>query len=288
MSLQKAYDLRLDRILLDAIPQIEREALLLAGKAGIGAEVRRTQLAGSKVALHRAVAALWRAIGATIRAGTQEAAAMAVEKSFDWDTALLRRAFPRNSDREAMRAYLLASAGRGVEAVVARSVRSYVPLSTRVYRNDNRSRKLLEARINAALASGASATDLARSIRDLINPRTPGGISYAAKRLGRTELNNAYHAMSIEHNSDKPWVQSMAWALSKSHPKPDVCDLLALRGPYPPGQVPAKPHPHCLCYVYPVLLDEKQFDRLLAAGTFDRYFEDSYGRGGNAAGRQLA
>lgn len=129
-------------------------------------------------------------------------------------------------------------------------------LSPRVFKNSALSSGALERTIRAGIIQGLSAEELARNVRQYVSARTPGGVGYAAMRLARTELNNAFHeAQKLE--AQAPWVRGVKWNLSGTHPtgKPDKCDQYAMQdvhdmgpGLYPPDRVPDKPHPQCLCY----------------------------------------
>ena len=102
-------------------------------------------------------------------------------------------------------------------------------------------------------------------------------------RLARSEINNAFHAISVNHNVEKPWVEGMRWHLSRSHPKPDDCDKFAKGGPKgdgvyrPPSNTPRKPHPHCFCYVTPEVPTEDAFLDRLIAGNYDDYLNSKLG-----------
>ena len=153
--------------------------------------------------------------------------------------------------------------------------RSYQPLSVRVYRNEELSKGLVDRTINMALIQGKSAKELAADVVGLINPDVPGGVSYSALRLGRTELNNAFHATAVHHHGDQPWVKGMEWHLSSSHPRSDVCNSLV--GEYAPGKTPGKPHPNCFCYVTPISIAEDQFIDRYKKGEFDSAIDDLLG-----------
>lgn len=219
---------------------------------------------------------MWRQIGNLIRAGRFEAQAEALNASFDWDEVLLKRVYKDPKKRAAMRAYLLASADKNVDAMIIRVLKSQRPLSAKVYKAQALSRGQLDRAINSALARGASADEMAKVVRDFINPNTPGGAPYAARRLARTEINNAYHAQSIQEQQGKPWVQAMEWHLSKSHRVPDLCNKYAEIKEYPVDGVPDKPHPQCFCYVIPKTISADEFDKLFLAGGYRTWIESKY------------
>lgn len=283
VALQARYDVRIDQLLQNALEDALAQFNALAGKAGIGAAVRRTQLTQARASLHRVLRAFWQQAGDLIRAGREDAAAAALEASFDWDETLLRRAFPDPEDRDQMRRYLVNSADRDIEAMLKRVFDTAVPLSQRVWQTQALANGQIDRAIDSGIARGSSAADIANAVRDFVNPRTPGGLTYASKRLGRTELNNAFHGMSIEHNLDKPWNTGQRWHTSGRHPKLDLCDTNARRdnglgpGVFALGQVPGKPHPQCLCYITPETMSVDEFNQRYRRGEFDAYMQSTYG-----------
>jgi hypothetical protein len=106
-------------------------------------------------------------------------------------------------------------------------------------------------------------------------------MSYAAMRLGRTELNNAFHTTTRNHWAATPFVPYMKWSLSGSHPRPDICNGYAEdthvrngeAGVFDANEVPDKPHPQCLCYVSPVTMDDDEFVQQFHAGRFDSWVD---------------
>jgi hypothetical protein len=145
------------------------------------------------------------------------------------------------------------SGGRplAIDAAMARiQGKSYRPLSTRVYRTQQLVKGQVNRMINQHLARGSSGRELARDIRQFVKPSAPGGLRGASLRLGRTELNNAFHAVSIDQAQKNPYVTGMVWHLSGSHPRPDACNDYEEQF-FRPYEVPNKPHPNCFCYVTP-------------------------------------
>lgn len=119
----------------------------------------------------------------------------------------------------------------------------------------------------------------------MIDPSTPGGVSYAAKRLGRTELNNAFHTTQQASAEVNPFVMALRWNLSLSHKKPDRCDELAdghsrgkTSGIYLPSDLPRKPHPQCLCYTTNEMMDEDEFLNLVSNPDYLDGLIDEYGQ----------
>lgn len=267
---QMVVDVQLRKVLRAAIKSLDAEIARLAAARGIGRQVRIAQLT-----LTREMMTSWRDIGDVIERGILESAEDITKVHSAFDRALMRR-LGAKMDAQFGRS-LLATAQGGLESYISRSHHSYT-LSERVYRNGRKSISIVEGLIDQGLLTGRSAREIARMVHGYINPRTPGGMSYAAMRLGRTELNNAFHETSIRMADEDPFVQSVKWNLSRSHPKPDICNELAMKvtkrggnpGEYRPGDVPRKPHPQCLCFTTTVPISDEQFLRNINAGKYDQ------------------
>lgn len=276
LVIQAQFDKKLDKILLEAAQDAAAAAKKLEAKPGIGAAVRRAQIAGAKGAIAKVLSDMWRQIGNMIRAGRFEAQAEALNATFDWDEVLLKRVYPEKAKLDAMRKYLLASADKNVDAMITRVLKTQKPLSAKVYRASALAKGQLDRAINSALARGASTDEIVKVVREFIRPDVPGGVTYAARRLARTEINNAYHAQSIEAQQGKPWVMAMEWHLSKSHRVPDLCNVYAKVKEYPVDQVPDKPHPQCFCYVIPKTVSPEDFEKQFLAGAYRTWVESNY------------
>lgn len=134
-------------------------------------------------------------------------------------------------------------------------------LSDRVWRAGVRSRERLDALLAEQVRAGAGSLDIARQVERFLLPnraplRTmkPYGrdASFDGMRLARTEIAAAHGRAALAAARANPYVTSMAWRLSASHPKQDICDDYAASGPYPLGDVPSyPPHPQCLCVLVP-------------------------------------
>ena len=81
---------------------------------------------------------------------------------------------------------------------------------------------------------------------------------YRLKVISQTENARAYHLAQIEITKDNPYIVGYQWRLSRSHPRPDICDVYANvdyglgKGVFPKDKVPRqKAHPLCLCYLLP-------------------------------------
>lgn len=80
-----------------------------------------------------------------------------------------------------------------------------------------------------------------------------------AMRLTRTETNIAYRRADHERWQQMDFVLGQRVQLSKSHPKPDICDKL--QGDYPKEFVFDGWHPQCFCFVTPILADDDELKR---------------------------
>lgn len=196
---------------------------------------------------------------------------------------VLFSAIGQGSVVQQLRNSLTAGLNQTIDVAISRMTVSAVPLAERIYQSSLWANGVLQKRINSALLRGLSAREFAKEARSWFDPSVPGGTRYAAMRLARTEINNAFHATSVMQAQEKPWITSVKWHLSRSHPKPDNCDALAKGGPkgdgvYPKMEVPRKPHPQCFCFVTPVSLDEDEFLDGLVAGKYDQYLRQKLGQ----------
>lgn len=278
---QRLADADLLRLLREASRDIKRQINAVASRRGIGAAVRAEQLRTIQRAMLRQQALIFRRLGNIIQARRAEAAARAVNLQTRIDVTLLQNA-GRSVDARALQAAATRGLETQIEVAITRMTQSRVNLSQRIYRNEVWMGDRVQAKINSALARGLTAREFAAEAIDWFDPNTKGGVRYAAMRLARTEINNAFHAMAINRAAEAPWVEAMQWRLSRSHPRPDTCDVYAHGGTrgdgkYRPEDVPRKPHPHCFCYVVPVVTDEDEFLDRLVAGQYDGYI-NSYNR----------
>ena len=262
------------RDLEDAAAEAQRRINKLETRNGIGSVVERAQLAMVKRELHTVQRELWLLVNRRMRAAPAriaEAAALAEEQI----EQVLFRALGQDVPEElvsAQRAYAEAT----VRTYLARGENG-IGLSERVYRTRKLSEGLVDRVINREILLGRNWQQLAKAVRPMIDPKTPGGVSYAAKRLARTELNNAFHTSQKALAAENPWVTAQQWNLSRSHPKADQCDDLARKhdrgleaGQYKIGNVPSKPHPQCLCYLTEVVVSEDDFFDILLETPIDK------------------
>lgn len=258
------------KTLADARADASRRLTKLANKPGVGAEVQRAQLSSIRQQLLIVQRELWSELGQEVRdagRGVAEAAAQAVDAM---DRGLFASAGQRMP--EALVRAHQAYAEQVVETYFSR-MQNGISLSDQVYKSRDLSQGWVDRAVNRTILQGGSWKDLMQRVLPMIDPDVPGGVSYAAKRLARTELNNAFHTTQVRVAQRNPWVTGQQWHLSRKHPKADVCDPYANEvhydggqpGVYEKGNTPSKPHPQCYCYVSSVTVSEDEFfDRLLS------------------------
>jgi hypothetical protein len=269
-------DRELTRLLAEAARDAHNAAERLARSKKFGAMSRAAQQRLIERELHLQMRALWEGIGHLTIFGEKDAARAAIE-SLDF---LQNRLFRQAGDLGDFRRSLLRSAESGIDSYISRQ-ENLLPLSRRIYGNDLLGRNTITKTINKALLRGLSASELAQEVSGLIRPGVRGGVTYAAQRLARTEINNAFHFSQIRYTREMPWVEGYKWHLSGSHPRPDQCNVYADknhdgigRGVFKKSNVPGKPHPNCLCYLTTVTAAPGKFERQLRAGSYDRYMRD--------------
>lgn len=284
LVLQRALDRDVLAALRASASNIEAELRRLQARSGIGAAVRREQLVHSQVVIHNEMARYWAGVGDTVEAARATAAAEGAQTILDGSRDGLSQVFSA-AELTYMTESTRQQAARGVEVLQERlSGSSHVPLAQSVYDNAALTNGHVDEIINNALARGASAADLAKDVRGFINPNTPGGVRYASMRLGRTELNNAFHANQVRQAQAQPWTTGVKWNLSGSHPTPDECNDYAdqehikgeAAGVFRPNEVPAKPHPNCLCYLTNEDVGRDEFVNQFFNGQYNEYLEERY------------
>lgn len=278
---QKA-NVQVVQIMRDAMRDIDVQLADLAGREGVGAIVRQTQLSAARVAILRRLGAAWGELGEVIEVQAVAASLEASRANARWDEDLLKRMGLTADQRKAFQAGLEQQTRNAVQMAMNRAWdttgTTNITLSERVYQSALHTSGLVDRKVNSALARGLNWREFSNEVKGMINPNTPGGVSYSAKRLARTEINNAFHYAQIQNSNQKPWVKGMRWRLSGSHPKEDVCDRMARDnsadlgpGVYEKTDVPKKPHPQCLCTIIPEVLSEEEFVRRMQSGEFNDY-----------------
>src|SRR5690606_16622393 len=136
--------------------------------------------------------------------------------------------------------------------------------------------------IEQCVNEGLSAVEFSRAVEQYLLKPGPawttkikpsitgrGSIKWNALRLARTETNNALRLAHALGAQTSVIVKGIRWALSRSHPEYDICDIWATQdlyglgpGVYPPDKLPPG-HPNCLCYLVDVLYQGQELiDRL--------------------------
>lgn len=269
LNVQTKMDTKLRAILVEAAIDAARKILRLAKTPGIGARTREAQLALFLKYLKDEQTELWvNTIQPLIESYIPQSAQAAESAAAYIDDVL------RTAVGDAQAEFLLD--GIKVQARIAQQfdLSSRVQrLSRRVWRNVDVNTARVQKVVQKHLITGSvNPRELANDVRRFIDPSTPGGSSYAAMRLARTEINGAFHDRQRAIAVERPWVKGTKWNLSRSHPKEDICDRLAKghsegkpRGVYIPEEIPDKPHPQCLCYQTYELLPERDMVDLLRA-----------------------
>lgn len=261
-TIQASVDADMRRVLEAAARNIQRRIQRLG--VGIGAEVRAAQLRLALAQITRIIGTTWTGDVLDITAAGRKAAAEAAEAATETLTAVAYTALPPDVAKTLMDG-LEAAAQSAIRNAFARVPRE---LSRRVYSHAALSQRLVSATITEGLASGLSARELAGDVYQYISPTTPGGMSYAAMRLSRTEINNAFHERQ-RAGGRRPGVKAVQWNLSGSHKVPDECNVYAAHKPYAPDDVPDKPHPQCFCFLTYIMMTPAEFQQALADGSFD-------------------
>lgn len=270
LGVQRAHDRILRQILTEAATDASKRLRAIKGE-GIGAQVKRAQLS-IQIEQFR----MWKDIETLTERSMLKAAVTATD-----DVAALLAELSASAGvatPEVLLQGMQQAARLTVSNLISRGING-VPLSDRVYKNAVLSNGRIDRIINSALLRNASPREIASLVKGFIHPNTPGGASYAAMRLGRSEVNNAFHTTSIRHYDEQPWINASKWNLSGSHPKADECDEYANEthmprgkpGVYSTDDIPSKPHPQCFCYITPVTMSDAEFIRAFNRGDFDAY-----------------
>lgn len=266
----KETDAALLRLLADAADDARSRAQALAAR---GAAARGAEYSLRARALHQSMRQLWEGVGYLTIFGEKKVADAAISAS-----ELLQSRYYSNMSPFA-RLMMEYQARSGLDSYISRRENT-LALSNRVYGNLNLWTKKVDKEISIGLLQGQSAKEIGERVQTLINPKVMGGVRYAAMRLGRTELANAFHTTTIRHTREMPWVRAYKWNRSSSHKHADVCDDYARNdhsglgpGVFKKANVPGKPHPQCLCYLTVVGMSEDEFVKAYKAGRFNSYFK---------------
>lgn len=279
-----ATEKEINRILREAGKEAAARVRSLGARGTFGSQVRAAQLS----AVHSVIDEAFISIGKEVADRKEQVARIASELSNTGIGTALREA---GYTEQQVMAYLrgsVASAQANVERAVMRMNNFRYEYSERVYRSDVLAKGWLDNAVNKGIAQGQSADELAKTVQKWVSPNTPGGANYAAKRLARTEINAAFHASSAAKYQGQPWVFGTKWNLSGSHSRTDECDDLAEDahmvggepGVFAPEDVPAQPHPNCLCFITPEVESDEVFSQRLLNGDYDTYVRQNIMLGG--------
>lgn len=255
----------LSRILEATAKRIRRRVERLP--VGIGGEIRAAQLRLVLSEIRRLQRVMWRDQIDGVTQAAVDAAVEAGESAIETMTRVAYAALPEDV-ADALVDGLRLSAQSGLKSDAARRKRE---LSSRVWKQESLHSGKVEDLIRQGLISGLSAKELARDVYEHVSPSTPGGASYAAMRLARTEINNAFHERQLE-GANRPGVTAVKWNLSGSHKVPDKCNVYAAHGGnghWPKDEVPEKPHPQCFCFLTYVMMEAGKFADAFERGDFD-------------------
>lgn len=284
LGVQVKVDREMAKILMGAAKEAERIVGGIQGSKGAASALQAGKMKQASAALRAASASMYGEVTATMKAGMKRAAEAAVGSETFVNDALFNAFGERLPALEQAFSY---SAANAIDAAYAKA-QNGIPLASQVYQTNALTDGRVDAVVNNGILLQQSAAQIAATVAGLINPLTPGGTSYAANRLARTELNNAFHTAQINRRKDEPWTQGFKWHLSGSHPRPDQCNEYATGvnfkdgdpGVFKPEDVPGKPHPNCLCFLTTVTDSEAKFIEDFLAGKHDAYMDKQiYGSG---------
>jgi hypothetical protein len=267
----------LDAMLRDGAEEAERLIPKLLEKHTTGGKVKAAQLQLVLRELRVMQSALWGDLGRSTHDGVVAAAL----KGGQGAEGVLASIFSKNGVPvpSALLAGWREQAKAGVDHILAKS-KNGIPLSRAVYKAQALSTGQVNKTVSLGLLLGHNHKTIAKSVRDMIHPNVAGGVSYSAHRLARTEINHAYQTAQHDRHAPEPWNKGMKWNLSKSHPKPDVCNVNATKdlyglgpGVYTFGNKPDS-HPNCLCYQTVEAVSEDEFMDAFLAGDYNSHIDE--------------
>lgn len=276
LSVYRESNREIYQLLVEASEDAEKRLIELYGKDNIGAKIERAQINGTRNVIAEVLKELFRGrILPALKSGRQNAAVASVRAANVWDDQILRLVTDSPSQRKILKKSLEETARKGIEVVVSREINGSLRLSRQVYKTEALARGQVNRAVNSGIARGNSAATIAKEVRSMIEPNVRGGVAYAANRLTRTEINNAYHAQSISTMKDRPWISQVEWRLSKSHKSTGCqCEMYAGIGTFSAFGIPMKPHPQCFCYTTPVVPSTEFILQQFDSGIYDQWLEE--------------
>ena len=243
------YDKKIKAVLTQGSKDANEVIGELAKSNTFSSGVRTAQIKLAKAEIESLLSGVFKNVTPIIKDGQSSTAIAAANALTETDRRFLAAAFSSTNDVNTFIKSQRQGASLGVANAISRVTGSDIPLSARVYRTEKLANRWVQNQVNSSIIRGDGAKDIAKIVRTSIKPTTPGGVSYAALRLGRTELNNSFHCTAITLSENRPWIQGMDWHLSHTHVvnihKPEICEEYSRRA-WEMGNVPAKPHPQCL------------------------------------------
>ena len=283
LNISKTYDQQLIYEMKHAYAEIDVELKKLEGKTNVSSRVRRAQLEASRAAMQGKLSTLFEKVGNTVAAGKYAAAGAAADYLAD-AADIFKKAGLTAKEIEVIKDSMRAMAAVNIEHLESRLKLSRIPLSDKVWGTEKLVHDRLDYLINTHIARGTSASELAKAVRQFVDPASPGGVQYAARRLARTELNNAFHATTILIGSESPFIDGFEWKLSGSHPEGDECDDYAAVDVWAAKDVPRKPHPNCLCYLIEKMPSPDEFINRYRTGAYRDWLDERLGPESTAVG----
>lgn len=278
LKIQGQADRQLKSALILAAEDAYKSLISETSKSTFSAHVKSAQIRILLKVLREILDDLYGEELRIITKGQSDAAVQAVIAFAETDRDYLERVF-RASGRRSVDGFIQAqrkTAMLGTAHAISRLNKTDQPLSQRVYRTRSLSNNWVKQRVTSGIMRNTSAKEIADDVRKFIKPNVPGGVSYAAMRLGRTEINNAFHATTVALAEDRPWIEGMRWRLSATHEdqKRDLCDTYSDQI-FTVADVPAKPHPQCRCFVTPEVEPMDVFMRHLTSGQYRSWIQNA-------------
>jgi len=269
LSVSEKYDRIIKLILTQGAEDARNKLIRLDRDRTFSAGVRSAQIRLAMNEIRVVHAQIFGDMIPIIKDGHKDAASIASGGLSEMDREYLEAVFITKRNTQDWIESQKRSAQLGVAHAISRVTKSEKPLSARVYRSRSLANQWVQRLVTSSILRGDSAKNLADAVEGHILPGSPGGTSYAALRLGRTELNNAFHATAITQAEDRPWIDEMEWNLSSTHVIQHCkCEIYRRVRFFPIGNVPEKPHPHCRCFVTPVLEPFDDFLQKYKAGYY--------------------
>lgn len=271
LRIQGATDTKIRTILIEGARAASEEVIALEKNSTFSAGVKSAQIRITMQTIKEVLKDVFGELTPVIKDGHGKAAIGATDALAKTDRQYLEAAFKQSGSVSSFIEGQRIQSRLQVANAITRMQHSDKPLSERVYRTRFLADRWVQNTVTKHIMRGSSAREIAKSVQSSIRPNTPGGVSYAALRLGRTELNNAFHATTVELSKDRPWIEAMKWNLSSTHEidpiKPEICEIYSQKL-YKVSEVPGKPHPQCRCYTTPELKPFEMFMQDLTAGQY--------------------